>query len=374
MRFNAQQRWFPRDPETPLAYEDASAISGRYGRAVVADGVSSSMMSRSWARLLARTAAISPPAFDNESLSTWVAELQSLWWKQIDRSRLGWSGLEKLRRYGAQSTLLIVDIAPMKDCSLAGDEAETTLEYRINAHSIGDCCLFLVRDGRNVLTFPMVEAVEFEAPPRALSSKATGIRYEDQFRHLEDRCRPGDMLILCTDAIGAWAMREYEAGRSVNWQRYRDDESAWQADIMAYRNIGPAEVGNQLVIDDCTLLVLDIIPENNEEAVLELEADHSDETFVLLGVSEYAEAAEETSDGHQAASSECDSGTDKEFQCAAAQELASDPMTLAEQSETISAAPATESHLAPDHHDTRPPPAQTIAIVDPNHPKDVPPA
>jgi hypothetical protein len=285
VRFNVQQRWFPRDPESPGAYEDASAVSRRLGRAVIADGVSSAMMSRSWARLLTRTAVVAPPAaYDDESLTAWVSDLQAAWWEQVDTSRLGWSGQEKLRRFGAQCTLMIVDVEPLEAVESSDDG--TPAEYALRAHSIGDCCLFLVRDGVKILSFPMTRAGEFDASPYALSSKAKGVRYAEQFRELADgRCRAGDVLVLCTDAIAAWAMREYEAGRAVDWHRYRDDEAAWQSDIVGFRQIGPADAGNQLVIDDCTLLVLDIIPETADESPPDVEPDRSDEEFVLAGAS-----------------------------------------------------------------------------------------
>lgn len=300
VRFKVQQRWFPRDPDSPEAYEDASAVSRRLGRAVIADGVSSAMMSRSWARLLTRNAVVSPPKFDDESLATWVTGLQDVWWKQVDPSRLSWSGQEKLRRSGAQSTLLIADVEPLNAADTRHDDWSSQSEYRLTAHAIGDSCLFLVRDGRKILAFPLAKAVEFEASPFALSSKTKGIKYADQFRHLDDRCRVGDVLVLCTDAIAAWAMREYEAGRPVDWQRYRDDEAAWQADILEFRGIGPADDRNRLIVDDCTLLVLDIVSEMVDEEVPDIDPDRSDESFVLHGVSEVAAGdgvAEGTSPG-----------------------------------------------------------------------------
>lgn len=300
MRFKVQQRWFPRDPDCPEAYEDASAVSRRLGRAVIADGVSSAMMSRSWARLLTRNAVVSPPRFDDESLATWVAELQDAWWEQADPSRLSWSGQEKLRRSGAQSTLLIAGVEPLNNEDTTRDGWRSGGEYRLTAHAIGDSCLFLVRDGQMIRAFPLTEAVEFEASPFALSSKAKGIKYAEQFRHLDDRCRVGDVLVLCTDAIAAWAMREYEAGRPVDWQRYRDDEAAWQADILEFRGNGPADERNRLIVDDCTLLVLDIVPETFDEEVPDVEPDRSDDSFVLHRAGEIAAGdgiAEDASQG-----------------------------------------------------------------------------
>jgi hypothetical protein len=281
MLFTFHQNWFPRDPNTPNLYEDASAVSRRHNRAVIADGVSSAIFSRSWARLLTRAAVISPPLTDDdESLLPWVIELQQRWSQSIDFNRLGWSQREKLRRTGGQSTLMIVDIGQMPLDDRVADEIAD--EYRLTAHSIGDCCLYLVREGAKVFSFPMTDSAAFEASPYAFSSIARGVRYAEKFQHRDTRCRVGDFVVLCTDAIASWAMREYEAGKAVDWLRYRDDETAWQDDILALRDIGPAEGRNRLVIDDCTLLILEITAEHVDDNIAEIEADKSDEPFVLL--------------------------------------------------------------------------------------------
>ena len=61
MRFRSHQCWFPKEAETPQDYEDASAHSEKLGRAVIADGVSTAIFSRTWARLLTRTSVTTPP-------------------------------------------------------------------------------------------------------------------------------------------------------------------------------------------------------------------------------------------------------------------------------------------------------------------------
>lgn len=278
MRFRSHQCWFPKDVEFPRGYEDASARSEKHGRAVVADGVSTAIFSRAWARLLTRTAVETPPALDSdEAIREWLEPLQQAWRQGIDVDSLKWHQQPKFTSVGGQATLLIVHVEPMPD------EAAVPGEYRLCASAIGDCILYLVREGRKILSFPLTQSVEFAQPPYIFSSIAKGVAYADRFRHLDDRCRPGDLLIMCSDAVGLWAMQEYEAGREVDWMRYWEDDQAWQDDIRRLRDNRP-EDGNRMRVDDCTLLLLQVVAEESIDGEPDVQPDRSDEDFVLLGV------------------------------------------------------------------------------------------
>ena len=77
MRFRSHQSWFPKEIDFPREYEDASARSEKLGRAVIADGVSTAIFSRTWAQLLTRTAVANPPPItDDAGLMSWVGDLQ----------------------------------------------------------------------------------------------------------------------------------------------------------------------------------------------------------------------------------------------------------------------------------------------------------
>lgn len=290
MRFRSHQCWFPREVDKPRDYEDASAHSEKAGRAVIADGVSTAIFSRTWARLLTRTAVTSTPdTTDSAAMAAWLEPLQREWKREIgyDAIARDWIRGPKVRSVGGQATFLVVEIEPMHDGAGPGIPGE---EYKLVVHALGDCCLFVVRDGEKVLSFPMTDAEGYAAGPHALSSIAKNVPYAERFLHLEDRCRAGDLLVACTDAIGLWAMQEYEAGKAVDWMRYWQDDAAWQADIVALRARGPNDPGNRMRVDDCTLLLMQVIPEEIVDGEPDVQPDRSDEPFVLIG------AAVETAD------------------------------------------------------------------------------
>lgn len=279
MRFRAFQCWFPRDPTTPRDYEDASAHSEKLGRAVIADGVSSAIFSRTWARLLTQHALMIPPRYeDDAAFVDWLAPLQRAWASNegVQRARGDWVRGPKVRSTGGQATFLLMDIEP-----LATHEKQPA-EYRLSVSAIGDSILYLVRDGEKVLSFPLTESAEFSQPPHVLSSIAKDVPYIGRFQRLEERCREGDLLVLCTDAIGKWSMQEYESGINVDWMRYWDNETAWQDDILRLRAKHANDPGNRLVVDDCTLLLMKVVPELISEGEPAAALDRSDTPFALV--------------------------------------------------------------------------------------------
>lgn len=277
MRFRSHQCWFPKDVDFPRDYEDASARSEKHGRAVVADGVSSAIFSRNWARLLTRTAVETPPSLDSDNaIWGWLEPLQRVWRQDIDFNSLKWHQKPKATSVGAQATLLIVHVEPLSD------GGEGLGDYRLRASALGDCVLYLVREGRKVFSFPLTQSAEFAQPPEIFSSIAKGVGYAGKFRHLEECCRNGDLLVVCSDAVGLWAMEEYEAGREVDWMRYWENDQAWQEDIQRLRDNRPND-GNRMRVDDCTLLLLQVVAEETFDGEPEMQSDRSDEPFVLLG-------------------------------------------------------------------------------------------
>ena len=281
MRFRSYQCWFPRDAEKALDYEDASALSEKWGRAVIADGVSSAIFSRIWARLLTRTAVTNPPTFaSEEDIVEWLKPLQLSWREAIKQAKITvplWAVMPKISSIGGQATLLSVQLEPVFE-----NDVPVPDRYSLLAHAIGDSVLYVVRDSERILSFPITESKTFEEPPWAFSSLVKNVKYSDHIHRLATECRVGDLLVLCTDAIGKWSMREYEEGRQVDWMRYWENDTAWHEDICRLRTKQSSEPGPRLVVDDCTLLLLEVVAETPVDNEPDTACDRSDEPFVLL--------------------------------------------------------------------------------------------
>ena len=91
----------------------------------------------------------------------------------------------------------------------------------------------------------------FEANPHALTSIASKQDQALPFHTLRDFCEPGDLLILCTDAIGAWAIKALEDGATLLWRDFWDMS---QDDWAAY--IGRLREDGRMRYDDATMVLL----------------------------------------------------------------------------------------------------------------------
>lgn len=247
MFFEHREFHLPKDVQAPDAYEDAMAADGDRGIAAVCDGVASTLFSGRWADLLAQGVIAEPPDIDDAAAwDAWLKRRREAWTASIDDSTLAWHQKPKLLD-GAGSTLLWVQL------SRSGPDDGIPRPFRMQAFAIGDCCLFHVRGGQILQSFPIEESRVFENDPQTLRSvfkRADAV----SFQRLESDCHPGDYLVLATDAIAAWTMRQLEAGGEINWDAYwvasLDD---WQRWLIELRE------ANQIRYDDSTLLLLRVV-------------------------------------------------------------------------------------------------------------------
>ena len=92
------------------------------------------------------------------------------------------------------------------------------------------------------------------------------------FDTLEDTCEPGDLLVLATDAVAAWALTQLEAGRPLGleslWDMENEDFARW---IIRLRD------QQQIRYDDSTVILLRVFAPDqaptSRTAVREMAAD-----------------------------------------------------------------------------------------------------
>ncbi len=196
MHIRLRTLWSPKSGNSAEEYEDAfwpqSPIDRELDlfRAAVADGATEASFAGVWARILVR--AYCRDQIGGKKLSKFLPRLCGEWKDSVGDKPLPWYAEQKAAQ-GGFSTLT--------GLTLYGDS-------RFSASSIGDSCLFQIRDERVVVSFPMERSAQFGSRPILLSSSGSGA---DSFVTLAGNWQPGDTFYLMTDALAAWFLRCVES-------------------------------------------------------------------------------------------------------------------------------------------------------------------
>ena len=221
-------------------YEDAWAhrqIRTPVGiRVAVADGATESSFAKLWAVLLAesyvRSTVIGAEFFAR------LKPARHLWQRRLADRPLPWFASEKAEQ-GAFAAFLGVQIDAHKN--------------RWTALAIGDCCLMHVDDVgqrmRVVGTFPLQKSSQFTMSPYLIDSRSDDESLNERIQVSKGSLRDGDMLLLATDAMAAWLLKQHEAGRPLWKWLYRKLSTPARFDAMVTygRKHGMRN-------DDCTLV------------------------------------------------------------------------------------------------------------------------
>jgi hypothetical protein len=209
----------------PEAYEDAwNSSAGKTARELVthrlcigiADGASEALLAKYWAALvtehLAASGPYSSPMLFLQALRRAVGEWDRCRDAYVaDRIRTGrpiqWFEEPGLMR-GSFATALAFDL--------------TGPNQSWRALSVGDSCVFQIRDGELMKAYPLERAEQFDTSPALMPSVVRDwsvvARNVDMHR---GRWEPGDEFFLATDAASAWFLSEFEAGHKP-WHDLRE--------------------------------------------------------------------------------------------------------------------------------------------------------
>ena len=265
--------WTPKSGNHPDEYEDASRVE--YSVEVdlvlitICDGASEAAFSREWAQILTEAFINRPldlPNLDVATLTDWLEPCELEWNEMVPWDRIPWHGEAKTRA-GALATLLGLTVDLNPNCSGS---------FPWHAFAVGDCCMFVVRDGELELAFPMEESGQFSNTPSLICSNPAnnGGLWEGVYQ-LNGEFLPGDVLFLASDAAAAWFLQELEAGRKP-WQALQELESAkWEGWVQERRN------ERSMRNDDSTLLIIEV-SEGGVAAAAEAE-ELTEETAVVAG-------------------------------------------------------------------------------------------
>jgi hypothetical protein len=221
----------PKVGHAPDECEDAAAGDPDLGRFAVADGASESYAAGDWARLLVDAFVATGPAGD------WLKAPREAWQAEAAASAVSWYAEDKFAR-GGHATFLGVSVQPADDG--LGWEAV----------AVGDTCLLHLRDGSCVASFPLTRSTEFNGAPMLVNSRG-GV---PAWRSARGALRPGEALLLATDALAQHLLESAEGGSfaapGLLGLEEDDDFAMW---------VAMAREAGQLRNDDVALGVIDLV-------------------------------------------------------------------------------------------------------------------
>jgi hypothetical protein len=204
-----QQSWIaPQQEHTAEQNEDARRVelSQHTDRSTtlliaISDGASGAVYSRLWARTLVEAARLDWPILSDAALDEQLSLVRQSFKPVTSFKDVPWYVQTKIMTEGSQAALLVAAVR------IANDAVE------VRAVSVGDSCLLLFRrNDLQVMSFPVGAAADFGLNPALVRSLPRPIAY----RRLPPTCmQQGDLLIVCTDAVGKWVMECLELGLSA---------------------------------------------------------------------------------------------------------------------------------------------------------------
>jgi hypothetical protein len=220
----------PKVGNAPDECEDAAAGDADVGRFAVADGASESYAAGDWARLLANAFVATGPADD------WLKAPREAWQQEAAGGAVSWYAEDKFAR-GGHATFLGVSARP----------ADGGIEWDVIA--AGDSCLLHVRDGQCIASFPLTRRSEFNGVPMLVNSRGGTPAWKTGGGIL----RPGEALLLATDALAQHLLESAEAGSFAGpgllGLEEEDDFAMW---------VAMAREAGQLRNDDVALGVIEL--------------------------------------------------------------------------------------------------------------------
>ena len=214
---------------SPPISADAGEIAGESIRVSVADGASESPFAARWAHMLVDNFSAAPlAALQSVTNVLEVLDAIGTYWPRVMESYAASRTLSgrPLKWYeelaigrGAFATLLAADLTlPVSPTSCAPQHDEGYL----HVVSIGDTCMFQIRDDNLLVAFPAMLSAEFGNNPALVGSKHSDREFlrEHTLMH-SGSVAQGDDFFICTDALALWFTEQVESGCKP-WTVLRD--------------------------------------------------------------------------------------------------------------------------------------------------------
>lgn len=214
---------------TEQEYEDASDYlyikpksEGKKNlvRFAVSDGATESSFSKIWAKILVRD--YNKKGYKSAGgLEKRINTLSKKWSREIKIDSLPWYAKDKAKN-GAFSTLLGLELEGICLYRKQKILERTARSGKWSSISIGDSCLFQIRDNDLIKSFPIDKASDFTSTPLLLSSNVeNNSSLSSSIFSLQGSWKKDDEFFIGTDAFSAWFLSEKEKNRSP-WVEFYD--------------------------------------------------------------------------------------------------------------------------------------------------------
>ncbi len=243
--------------------QDALAGDGERGRFAIADGAAESPYAALWAQLLVEEFVRQKERWPR--WSNWLPSLQERWSAQVTVHERWAAHVKKVSgtvSETAPDTFLQADVPWYLEPGLAQGAFATFLGLAIEdnnwyALAVGDSCLFQVRQGQLIRTFPIMRSSDFSNAPWLIGSRTSPIEVPHKYGvEQQGDCRPRDHLWLMTDALAQWFLIQAESGGQP-WLALEPFLQASGAGRLRRLDRGIARA-RQLRNDDVTLLAVSV--------------------------------------------------------------------------------------------------------------------
>jgi len=183
---------------SPEEYEDAynaacNCIKKNFVFSV-ADGATESSFAKQWAEFLTEEfTENSKKQFLKYVLRKAVLKAKDRWKEMLKNKTIPWYAEEKVKK-GAYTSFIGMRIFPEK------------MEWE--SISIGDCCLFIVRNDEIYVKFPIKNHEDFGNTPYLIGSVS---EYDkERIEEKNGELKPEDIIYLFSDAIAQWFLKNSE--------------------------------------------------------------------------------------------------------------------------------------------------------------------
>jgi hypothetical protein len=245
----------PKNGYTLDECEDAFDYSVDSQRYAIADGATESSFSDRWAQSLVKTYIVDPPFGmppGEDAMLIWLLPLQVEWHSGINWAALPWYCQEKAER-GAYAAFVGLEFGAHGSIwekivgrTLQGEEMVW------QAFAVGDSCLFQVRDGSLIASFPIQKSDDFTSRPILLASDETNnLSALKDIQSASGGVKPGDRFFLATDALAKWFLSRLEAGEKP-WETLLEQQTEAQFAALVEQLRKTQNLRN----DDTTLVII----------------------------------------------------------------------------------------------------------------------